>query len=76
MGRPQKAVRTFVTANRNELVTKPTGFFQVSGASGEGTATGDAEALGYLDEIIETTNWRLDRIGLFGGAFRLRSLGF
>ncbi|MFP8957547.1 flavodoxin domain-containing protein [Natrialbaceae archaeon A-CW3] len=76
MGRQQKAVRKFVSANRDGLVTKPTGFFQVSGSSGEETEKGDAEALGYLDEFIEATNWRPDRIGLFGGALRFSAYGF
>ncbi len=76
MGRPQKEVRKFVTANRDVLVTKPTGFFQVSGASGKESEAGDAEAIGYLDEFIDVTNWRPDRIGLFGGAFRFSEYGF
>ena len=37
---------------------------------------GDAAAIGYLDEFIEATNWRPDRIGLFGGAFRFSQYGF
>lgn len=76
MGRHQKAVRKFATANRDVLMTKPTGFFQVSGASGEGTDAGDTEAIGYLDEFIAATNWRPDRIGFFGGAFRFSEYGF
>ncbi len=76
MGRHQKAVRKFVTANRDVLVTKPTGFFQVSGASGDTSEVGEAEAFGYLDEFIDATNWRPDRIGLFGGHFAFRSMAF
>lgn len=76
MGRHQKAVRKFVTARREELMTMPTGFFQVSAASGEGNEAGEAEAMGYLDEFIEDTAWRPDRIGLFGGALRFSEYGF
>ena len=75
-GHHQKTVRKFASAHRDVLVTKPTGFFQVSGSSGEGTEEGDAEAVRYLDEFIEATNWRPDRIGLFGGAFRFSEYGF
>ena len=76
IGRHQKTVRQFVTANRDVLVRKPTGFFQVSGASGNNIEAGEAEAIGYLDEFIEATGWRPDRIGLFGGAFRFSEYGF
>lgn len=69
-GRHQKAIRTFVTANRDVLVTKPTGFFQVSGASAN--EDGATEAVTY----VESTNWRPDRIGLFGGAIRVSEYGF
>ena len=73
-GRHQKAVRTFVTANRDVLVTKPTGFFQVSGASA--TEDGAAEAVAYVEKFVEATDWRPDRIGLFGGAIRFSEYGF
>ncbi|WP_433633287.1 flavodoxin domain-containing protein [Halomicrococcus sp. NG-SE-24] len=76
MGRHQKTVRRFVSTNRGALVTKPTGLFQVSGASGEETEKGEAEAAGYIDEFIEATDWRPDRIGLFGGALRFSEYGF
>lgn len=73
-GRHQKAVRTFVTTNRDALVTRPTGFFQVSGSSAQ--ADGAEEAAGYVEEFVEATNWRPDRIGLFGGALRFSEYGF
>jgi menaquinone-dependent protoporphyrinogen oxidase len=73
-GRHQKTVRTFVTANRDVLVTKPTGFFQVSGASAN--EDGAAEATTYVEEFVEATDWRPDRIALFGGAIRFSEYGF
>lgn len=76
VGRHQKVVRKFVKANRDALATKPNGFFQVSGSSGEGTEKGAAEAARYVDEFIEATSWRPDRIGLFGGALRFSEYGF
>ena len=75
-GRHQKAVRKFIIANRDVLVTRPTGFFQVSGSSGDESEAGEAAAIGYLDEFIDATDWRPDRIGLFGGAFRFSEYGF
>ena len=73
-GRRQKAVRKFVTANCDVLVTKPTGFFQVSGASAD--QDGAADATTYVEQFVEATNWRPDRIGLFGGAIRFLEYGF
>lgn len=73
-GRHQKAVRKFVAANRDVLVRKPTGFFQVSLSSA--TEEGEAEAVGYVDEFVEATDWHPDRIGLFGGALRFSKYGF
>jgi menaquinone-dependent protoporphyrinogen oxidase len=73
-GRHQKAIRKFVTANRDVLVTKPTGFFQVSGASAN--EDGAAEATTYVEKCVEATNWRPDHTGLFGGARRFPEYGF
>ena len=55
---------------------KPNGFFQVSGASGAKNDAGLAEAAGYVDEFVDATNWRPDRIALFGGALRFSEYGF
>lgn len=73
-GKHQKAVRKFVKTNRDALVSRPTGFFQVSGSSAQ--SEGAEEAAGYVDDFVETTNWRPDRIGLFGGALRFSEYGF
>jgi menaquinone-dependent protoporphyrinogen oxidase len=75
-GRNQKSVRKWVKANRDILVGKPNGFFQVSGASGAKNDEGLAEATGYLDKFIHDTNWQPDRIVLFGGALRFSEYGF
>ena len=72
--RHQKAVRTFVVAHRDALVRKPTGFFQVSLSSAD--EGGEAEAVGYVDDFVEATDWHPDRIGLFGGALRFSQYGF
>ena len=75
-GRQQKSVRRWVKTNRDVLVRKPNGFFQVSGASGAKNEEGLAEATGYLDKFIDATNWQPDRIALFGGALRFSEYGF
>ena len=73
-GRHQKAVRKWVQANRDALARKPNGFFQVSLSSAEEESA--EEAVGYVDEFVEATNWHPDRIGLFGGALRFSQYGF
>jgi menaquinone-dependent protoporphyrinogen oxidase len=75
-GRQQKSIRKWVKTNRDALVRKPNGFFQVSGASGAKNDEGLAEATGYLDKFIDATNWQPDRIALFGGALRFSEYGF
>lgn len=62
-------------ANRDALVTKPNGFFQVTGSSGEEIAEGDAGAARYVYQFVEVTGWRPDRIGLFGGELRFQQYG-
>ncbi|THE66870.1 protoporphyrinogen oxidase [Salinadaptatus halalkaliphilus] len=73
-GKHQRAVREFVTTNRDSLATKPTAFFQVSLSSAD--EGGEAQAAGYVEEFIEATDWHPDRIGLFGGALRYTKYGF
>ena len=46
----------------------------MSGASAN--EDGAAEATTYVAEFVESTNWRPDRIGLFGGAIRFSECGF
>ena len=76
-GKQQKAVRSWAKSNRDALAAKPNGFFQVSlsAADPENEASA-AEAAGYVDEFVEVTGWRPDRIGLFGGALRFSEYGF
>ena len=73
-GKHQTSVRELVTANREVLAMKPTGFFQVSLSSAN--EEGEAQAAGYVEEFIEATDFHPDRIGLFGGALRYSEYGF
>jgi menaquinone-dependent protoporphyrinogen oxidase len=75
-GRQQQSIRRWVSANRDALAAKPNGFFQVSMSSGTGGDEGTAEAAGYVEEFVDATGWRPDRIGLFGGALRFSEYGF
>ena len=76
VGKPHAAIREFLTANREELNARPTGFFQLSLSSAVDDPTRRAEAAGYVDELLEETGWQPDRIGLFGGALRYSKYGF
>jgi menaquinone-dependent protoporphyrinogen oxidase len=75
-GRQQQSIRRWVGANRDALAAKPNGFFQVSMSSGTGSDEGAREAAGYVEEFVDATGWRPDRIGLFGGALRFSEYGF
>lgn len=75
-GRHQSAVRRFVETHRDALSTRPTGFFQVCLTAASPDEERQAEAAGYVDEFVETTEWRPDRIAIFGGALRYSSYGF
>ena len=75
VGTHHSRVQEFVAANREGLRTRPTGFFQLSLSS----AVDDPErraAAEYVDDFLEATDWRPDRIGLFGGALRYSKYGF
>ena len=74
VGSHEPAVRAFAREHHDSLSTRPTGFFQVSGASANDD--GAAEATTYVEKLVEATNWRSDRIGLFGGAIRFSEYGF
>ena len=76
-GRHQRGIREWVGANRGALARKPNGFFQVSLSSADAANEASAaEAAGYVDEFVEATGWRPDRVGLFGGALRFSEYGF
>jgi len=76
VGKHHAAIRSFVTANRETLRARPTGFFQLSLSSAVDDEDRRAEAARYVDEFLEETGWNPDRIGLFGGALRYSKYGF
>ncbi|MFB6188421.1 MAG: flavodoxin domain-containing protein [Halapricum sp.] len=76
MGKHQASITEFVEANRDALGARPTGFFQVSLSSATADEQGQAEAAGYVEDFVETTDFHPDRIGLFGGALRYSKYGF
>jgi menaquinone-dependent protoporphyrinogen oxidase len=73
-GTHQSSVRSFLENNREALSVRPTAFFQVSLSSA--TSDGRERAAGYVDELLDSTGWNPDRIGLFGGALRYSEYGF
>jgi menaquinone-dependent protoporphyrinogen oxidase len=76
VGTHHSGVREFVAANRERLRTLPTGFFQLSLSSAVDDPERRAAAAKYVDDFLEATDWRPDRIGLFGGALRYSKYGF
>lgn len=76
VGRPQKAIKRFVRAHREDLSTRPSGFFQVSLTAAIDDETHHAEAMGSVDDLIEDTGWHPDRVAVFGGALRYSEYGF
>jgi menaquinone-dependent protoporphyrinogen oxidase len=76
VGKHDEQIREFVSANRDELRTRPTAFFQVSLSSAVDDPERRGEAADYVDTLLEETDWHPDRIGLFGGALRYSKYGF
>jgi len=76
VGKHQSAVASFVRDHREALALRPTGFFQLSLSSATDDEQRRAEAAAYVDEFVEATGFRPDRIGLFGGALRYSKYGF
>ncbi|WP_340099850.1 flavodoxin domain-containing protein [Salinibaculum salinum] len=76
VGKHQQSVLRFVREHRDDLVSRPTGFSQVSLSSVADDEQRRAEAAGYVESFIEETGWHPDRIGLFGGALRYSEYGF
>jgi menaquinone-dependent protoporphyrinogen oxidase len=76
MGRHQKRVKSFVRSHLDDLTTLPSGFFQVSLSAAVDDEAHHAEAMGYIDDLIEQTGWQPDKVALFGGALRYSEYGF
>lgn len=76
LGKHQKAVVSVVESHREELMARPSGFFQVSLSSAVDEEEQQAEAARYVEEFVETTDWHPDRIARFGGALRYSKYGF
>ncbi len=76
IGTHNKAVRGFLDDEGGQLAALPTAFFQLSLSSVDDDPERRAEAAGYVDTLLEETDWRPDRIALFGGALRYSKYGF
>lgn len=76
VGKHTKAMRNFVSENLDVLERRPTAFFQLSLSSAVDDEERRAEAAGYVEEFLEETGWKPDRIGVFGGALRYSKYGF
>lgn len=76
MGKHQKGIKSLIRDHREDLSVLPSGFFQVSLSAAIDDESHQAEAMGYIDELIEDTGWHPDRIAVFGGALRYSEYGF
>ena len=76
VGKHNKQVVTWIEHNKEWLQSHPSAFFQVSISSATGDADGQAQANSYIDELINSTEWHPDLVGLFGGALLYTRYGF
>lgn len=70
----QPSVRLFVQRNREALLERPTGFFQVSMFAA--LPDRQEEAAAHAEDFFEATGWRPNLLGLFAGAFLYSRYGF
>ena len=75
-GRHQPSVRSFVAANRDGLLGRPSGFFQVSRFSAAPDQGRRELAARFAEDLFAETGWYPDLLGLFGGAIRYSMYGF
>ncbi|KAB1193349.1 protoporphyrinogen oxidase [Haloferax sp. MBLA0076] len=62
------AVVEFVEKNREELASRPNGFFQLSLASIVPLRWAQSGAQEYVDDFVSNTGWHPDHVGRFAGA--------
>lgn len=69
-------VQDFVRATRVTLHGRPSAFFQVCLSPAVDDPERNAEAAGYIDAFLESTDWRPGLTASFGGAVRYSAYGF
>ena len=69
-GEHQPEVLAFVERHGQTLTTRPSGFFQLSLASAFSFRWASEGAMDYVEELVEATDWRPNRVGLFAGALK------
>lgn len=75
-GRQHRDVVEFVETHRESLSRLPTAFFQLSLTSAMADEADRARAAAYVEDFLEGTDWRPDRVARFGGALRYSKYGF
>ena len=65
----------FVTAHREALEDRPTGFFQLSMASAMPFRSAREGAMDFVDRLIAETGWRPDQVALLAGAVKYSQYG-
>lgn len=76
LGKHHEGIVRFLDPDAGRLESRPTAFFQVSLSSAVDDPERRAEAARYVDELLESTGFRPDRVALFGGALRYSKYGF
>ncbi len=76
MGRPNRAVISFLEEHADAIAAIPSAYFQVSLSSAVDDPDRRAEAARYVEELLTQTGFEPDRIATFGGALKYSEYGF
>ena len=75
-GKAHGSIRSIIREQHKQLNAMVSAYFQVSLASATDNPEKQAEAAGYVTDLLEATGWEPDRIAQFGGALRYSKYGF
>jgi menaquinone-dependent protoporphyrinogen oxidase len=76
MGKHDGYVRYFVLQNCAALKRLPSAFFSVSLAAHDNTEEARKQVEGCIEQFVQQTGWRPDKIGVFAGALLYTHYGF
>ena len=75
VGHYHRPVLKSIAEHRDVLSTLRTGFFSVCLTAKSDAPEDQAVAKGFVDGMIEATQWRPDRVGIFAGALQYSKYG-
>jgi menaquinone-dependent protoporphyrinogen oxidase len=76
MGKHERYVLDYVREYRGTLERLPSAFFSVSLAARDNTEEARKEVEGYIEQFVQQTGWRPNKVGLFPGALLYTQYGF